>query len=86
VIDFGGVGIGDPATDLIAAWSVFGAEGRSAFRNALGVDEGTWRRSRGIALHQAAMIVPYYKETNPAFAEVGNRTIAAVLADAKAGF
>jgi aminoglycoside phosphotransferase (APT) family kinase protein len=28
VIDFGGAGIGDPAADVIAAWSVFGPAGR----------------------------------------------------------
>ena len=54
VIDFGGAGIGDPAADVIAAWSVFGRTGRSAFRDALEVDDGTWNRARGFALHQAA--------------------------------
>jgi aminoglycoside phosphotransferase (APT) family kinase protein len=81
VIDFGGVGGGDPATDLIAAWSVFGPVGRRAYREALGVDDGTWERARGIALHQAALIVPYYRETNPGFTAVGLRTIGRVLAD-----
>ena len=31
VIDFGGVGVGDPAADVIAAWSVFGHTGRRYF-------------------------------------------------------
>jgi aminoglycoside phosphotransferase (APT) family kinase protein len=44
VIDFGAVGVGDPATDVIAAWSVFGPAGRETFRSALGVDDGTWER------------------------------------------
>jgi Phosphotransferase enzyme family len=35
VIDFGGVGAGDPAADLIVAWSVFGPAGRAAFRGDL---------------------------------------------------
>jgi hypothetical protein len=38
---FGGVGVGDPAADVIAAWSVFGPAGRAAFRSALDVDDGT---------------------------------------------
>jgi aminoglycoside phosphotransferase (APT) family kinase protein len=42
VIDFGGVGVGDPAADVIAAWSVFGRAGRGVFRAALEVDDGTW--------------------------------------------
>jgi aminoglycoside phosphotransferase (APT) family kinase protein len=45
VIDFGAVGVGDPATDVIAAWSVFGRAGRATFRAALDVDDGTWERA-----------------------------------------
>jgi aminoglycoside phosphotransferase (APT) family kinase protein len=79
VIDFGGAGVGDPATDVIPAWAVFGPEGRETFRSALNVDEGTWLRARGIALHQAAMIIPYYRETNPAFVLTAKRTVEQVL-------
>lgn len=82
VLDFGGAGVGDPAADVIAAWSVFGPAGRETFRRALDVDGDTWRRARGYAFHQAALIVPYYAETNPEFAVLAKRTIAQVLADA----
>jgi aminoglycoside phosphotransferase (APT) family kinase protein len=82
VIDFGGAGVGDPASDLTAAWATFGPPGRRAYRDALRPDDGTWSRGRGIALHQAAMIIPYYKETNPAFVEVARRTIEQILDDA----
>ena len=81
VIDFGGAGLGDPATDVIPAWAVFGPAGRAAFRDALGVDDGTWNRARGIALHQAAALIPYYAVSNPAFAALGQRTVEQVLAD-----
>jgi aminoglycoside phosphotransferase (APT) family kinase protein len=81
VIDFGGVGVGDPAADVIAAWSVFGRTGRGTYRGALGVDDGTWNRARGFALHQAAMIIPYYSETNPGFVALAKRTVEEVLAD-----
>ena len=81
VIDFGGVGVGDPAADVIAAWSVFGRAGRGVFRAVLEVDDGTWERARGFALHQAALIVPYYGETNPGFAASARRTLEEVLAD-----
>jgi aminoglycoside phosphotransferase (APT) family kinase protein len=84
VIDFGGVGVGDPAADVIAAWSVFNHTGRETFRGALDVDEGTWERARGFALHQAAMIIPYYGETNPGFVELAKRTVDEVLADINA--
>jgi len=81
VLDFGAVGIGDPAADLIPAWTVFGQQGRAAFRAALNPAPGTWDRARGLALHQAALIIPYYRHTNPAFAAAAQATIAAVLAD-----
>ncbi len=80
VIDFGGVGIGDPAHDVIAAWSVFGPRGRSAFAEALDDDVGTWERARGVALHQALLIIPYYRISNPPFAAMATRTVAQVLA------
>jgi aminoglycoside phosphotransferase (APT) family kinase protein len=81
VIDFGAAGIGDPAADVIAAWSVFGRTGRAAFRAALGVDDGTWDRARGFALHQAVLIIPYYAKTNPAFAASARRTVGEILAE-----
>lgn len=81
VIDFGSAGVGDPAADVIAAWSVFSHTGRETFRNALGVDDGTWSRARGFALHQAAMIIPYYPKTNPGFVALAKRTVEEVLAD-----
>ncbi len=85
VIDFGGAGIGDPAADVIAAWSVFGSTGRSTFRDALEVDDGTWNRARGFALHQAAVIIPYYSESNPDFVASTQRTVYEVLADVRLG-
>jgi aminoglycoside phosphotransferase (APT) family kinase protein len=85
VIDFGSAGAGDPATDVIPAWAVFGPAGRAAFRDALGVGDGTWRRARGIALHQAAALIPYYAVSNPAFAALGQRTVEEVIADFRTG-
>lgn len=84
VIDFGSAGVGDPAADVIAAWSVFGHTGRGTFRGALDVDDGTWDRARGLALHQAIMIIPYYPETNPGFVTLAKRTVREVLADTSA--
>jgi aminoglycoside phosphotransferase (APT) family kinase protein len=85
VIDFGAAGVGDPAADLIAAWSVFGPTGREVFRSIASVDPGTWQRARGFALHQAALIIPYYADTNPGFAASAQRTVEQVLLDVKEG-
>ena len=81
VIDFGGLGVGDPACDLMIAWTLFSGESREAFRAALAVDDATWARGRGWALSWALIFIPYYTETNPV--EVGKawRTIAEVLGD-----
>jgi aminoglycoside phosphotransferase (APT) family kinase protein len=81
VIDFGSCGVGDPSADVIAAWSVFGPVGRETYRHALEVDDGTWNRARGVALHQAAMIIPYYRESNPDFVAQAKRTVEQVIAD-----
>lgn len=80
VIDFGGAGVGDPAADLIAAWSVFGPTGRATFRAALNPDDATWNRARGYALHQAILIIPYYAHTNPGFVALAKRTVEQILA------
>jgi len=81
VIDFGGVGIGDPAADVVPAWSVFTKVGREIFRQALGVDDDTWNRARGYALHQALMIIPYYPQTNPEFVTMAKRTVEEILTE-----
>ena len=60
---------------------MFGAPGRGAFRDALTVDDGTWNRARGYALYQAALIIPYYAETNRGFVALAKRTVEEVLAD-----
>jgi aminoglycoside phosphotransferase (APT) family kinase protein len=39
VIDFGCMAVGDPACDVMAAWTLFQAEGREAFRSAIEVDD-----------------------------------------------
>jgi aminoglycoside phosphotransferase (APT) family kinase protein len=81
VIDFGGVGIGDPAADVIPAWSVFNQVGREIFRQTLEIDDDVWSRARGYALHQALLIVPYYPKTNPGFVTLAQRTVKAILTD-----
>jgi aminoglycoside phosphotransferase (APT) family kinase protein len=81
VLDFGGSGAGDPATDVIAAWSVFGVAGRTAYRVALDVDDAVWLRARGLALVQALLIIPYYVRSNPAFVGLARRTVQEVTGE-----
>jgi len=84
VIDWGGLGMGDPAADLIPAWSIFGGPSRDAYREVLAVDEATWARGRGWALSVGLIALPYYLETNPVIVEWSRRSVDAVLADSGA--
>ena len=81
VIDFSGLGVGDPACDMMIAWSLFAGESREAFRAALAVDDATWARGRGQALSQAVIFVPYYLNTNPVGVRNARHMINEVLAD-----
>ncbi len=81
IIDFGTLGVGDPACDLMVAWNTLPAESRSVFRAALGVDDATWARGRGWALWQALVFIPYYLHTNPVGVGYARRTLAEVLSD-----
>ncbi|MER7989223.1 aminoglycoside phosphotransferase family protein [Streptomyces noursei] len=79
VIDFGCLGMGDPACDLFPAWNLLPAGARAVFREALGVDDATWIRGRGRALSQALIALPYYRTTNPAMAHNARHVIRTVL-------
>lgn len=81
IIDFGLAGIGDPACDCMAAWTILSAKTRSIFRNTLNVDQATWIRGRGWALTFGLVAYPYYKKTNPILASIALRTIQEVLAE-----
>jgi aminoglycoside phosphotransferase (APT) family kinase protein len=83
VIDFGGLGVGDPACDFVAAWTLFSGESRDAFRAALSIDNASWARSRGWALSTGLIALPYYLDTNPVIVAMARHQIEEVLADRK---
>ncbi len=81
VIDFGGLGVGDPACDVMVAWKLFPGKARDVFRTHLSVDPSTWARSRGWALSQAVIALSSYTvETNPTLVLEAQRWIREVLA------
>lgn len=80
VIDWGTLGTGDPACDLVVAWSMFGHEAREVFREAMQPDEASWARARGWAVSRVG-VLPYYRETNPVLVEFARQTLEAVLSD-----
>jgi aminoglycoside phosphotransferase (APT) family kinase protein len=85
VIDFGCLGVGDPACDVMAAWTYLSAATRPAFRAALRTDDATWARGRGWALTVGLIALPYYRKSNPVLAGIARRAIDEALADYQAG-
>ena len=81
VIDFGCSGVGDPACDLVLAWTLLPASARSAYSAALRLDHDTWARGRGWCLWKALITVAGQRENDPAAAEDARRVIREVLAD-----
>jgi aminoglycoside phosphotransferase (APT) family kinase protein len=85
VIDWGAVGVGDPAADLIAVWTQFRGEQRDVFRavatDGLTDPDDAWARGRGWMLVQAVIALPYYWDRWPEFALACQERVAAVLAD-----
>ena len=80
VIDFGLLGVGDPACDLVVAWTYLSADSRDVFRSALAVDDATWSLGCGWAL-QFGLRAPAYSADNRVLGDIGRYTIAKVLAD-----
>lgn len=82
VIDFGCLGVGDPACDVAAAWKVLRGGDRDLFKAVLQVDQATWARARGWVLSQALMALSYYTlETNAVLVREARRWLAELLAD-----
>lgn len=82
VIDFSDVGIGDPACDLVIAWSLLQSHSRRIFRkNLYGIDEDTWARGQGWALSIALIMLPYYKNSNLTLTTLARQIIKNVLSD-----
>jgi aminoglycoside phosphotransferase (APT) family kinase protein len=83
VIDFGSLGVGDPACEVMVAWKLFRGESRDLFRRELAVDEATWARARGWALSQAVIALGYYTtETNPVLVGEAQKWLEELVADA----
>ena len=83
VIDWASLSVGEPAPDLMVAWSLFAGESREAFLKAMGAGDAMRARARGHALSQAAIFIPYYRHTNPEGVANARRLVAAVLADGR---
>lgn len=79
VLDFGLLGVGDPACDLFLAWSFLDTPSREVFREVLKVDQAAWLRGRGWAIFSAIIALAFYLRTNPTLCAMSRRTLAEVL-------
>jgi aminoglycoside phosphotransferase (APT) family kinase protein len=81
VVDFGGLGVGDPAVDMLPAWALLTARTRDLFRAAADIDDATWARGRGWGLYLGLGAVHVYRVINPVLAGIGEHAIAETIAD-----
>ena len=77
VIDFGSSGVGDPACDMVVAWTLLSGNSRETFRREVAVDDATWARGRGWALWKSLITLA----GDPARAGRAEQTLQAVLED-----
>ncbi|HEU5279924.1 MAG TPA: aminoglycoside phosphotransferase family protein [Gaiellaceae bacterium] len=82
VIDWGAMGVGDPACDVMVAWKLHATGARDAFREALPLDDATWARARGWAVSQTIAALAYYTpENNPTLYREAETWLGLVLSE-----
>lgn len=79
VIDFGGLVVGDPAGDAMAAWHVLPPTHRSRFLDLVEADAATRLRARGWVLSQGLLALPYYLDSHGGMVRMARRAITAAL-------
>ena len=57
IIDWGGMAVGDPACDLVIAWTLLTPPSRKIFKVDVNLDTETWARARGWALWKALITI-----------------------------
>jgi aminoglycoside phosphotransferase (APT) family kinase protein len=81
VLDFGSSGVGDPACDIVIAFTFLSGAGRDRFRAELDVDAAIWSRGRGWALWKALISLVGHLENDSPDAALARRDIEQALAD-----
>jgi aminoglycoside phosphotransferase (APT) family kinase protein len=76
VVDWGDLCVGDPATDLAAAWLLFDNRAHADLRDAYGpISADTWERARGWAISFGVLLVDSGTGHDDSWAEVGRRVL-----------
>lgn len=79
VIDFGGAAVGDPACDLVIAWTYLSGKAREIFISKMDMDADTWLRARAWALWKATFELCQISDKRSHEAEVQKRIIDEVV-------
>ncbi|MDP1724339.1 MAG: aminoglycoside phosphotransferase family protein [Alphaproteobacteria bacterium] len=79
IIDFGGISLGDPACDLVIAWTFLKGKARDIFINEIALDDDTWLRAKAWALWKATFELCQITDQNSSDAFVQKRIIEDVL-------
>lgn len=81
VIDFGCAGVGDPACDLVIAWTFLDPASREKFRSAVALDPATWERARRWAIWKALVKLAQLRDTDTIKAGNARQVIRHILDD-----
>lgn len=79
VIDFGGAAVGDPACDLVIAWTYLSGKARETFISKMDMDADTWLRASAWALWKATFELCQIADKNSNESEVQQQIILNVL-------
>ncbi len=79
VIDFGGAAVGDPACDLVIAWTYLSGKARDIFISKMDMDPDTWLRARAWALWKATFELCQIPDKNSPEAGLQKRIIDEVM-------
>jgi len=79
IIDFGGMSLGDPACDLVIAWTFLKGRERDIFIREIALDEKTWLRAKAWALWKATFELCQIADQNATEAIIHKRIIENVL-------
>lgn len=79
VIDFGGTAVGDPACDLVIAWTYLSGKARKIFIAEMDIDQDTWLRARAWALWKATFELCQIADKNSSDALFQKRIIDEVM-------
>jgi aminoglycoside phosphotransferase (APT) family kinase protein len=79
IIDFGGVAIGDPACDLVIAWTYLSGKSREIFIRKMALDEDTWLRAKAWVLWKATFELCQIADKKSAVAQLQKKIIDTVI-------